>query len=482
MTAGKIGRRARRMFRPRTIFSGAIILGLLLIFQVRVVKTDGYRNLMSSEPGYGGDEPRYLRMAYSLVKDGDLDLKDLVTFPEERKKIEDEARRLGSHGFAGAYVVGVNGGIYSFHMPGFSAFIAPAFRYDVRHSRPDPLIASSTLPFLPSEMTATRLWLTAAAFLTILLLFRLMDHFFKSLLLAGAGLLLFILWSPFPGYAFQMYPEMTGALFALLAFNALAFPFPKRWMNDISLVVGISALPWLHQRFIPLAAGLALGLVLFPERTRMTPKRLVLLGLCFLVMSLPYFYYFHSITGNPLPTSLVQKAYGGTFAHWNILPLGFFGNLFHGQWGMLWAYPWFVLVLFGLYQALASERKNALLLLTPAVPYYLMCSAASPWFGAAVPPGRFLVALFPFLVIFAVFAVRDLVRRPNFRRLWPYAFWGGVIGLNLTFKFERFDVPFKNLSGRDLGLLGICGALILAFYLSLFLNEKFASRRDDSPP
>jgi hypothetical protein len=463
---------------PRTLFAGGLVLLMIGIFHSRTAESIGYLNLSSREPLFIGDEPKYLRMTYSLAKDGDVDLSDLIVTPEEKIKIQEEAKRIGSHGFADLYVVGVHGGIYPIHLPGFPAFIALPFKVDYHRSPPDPKKSSGGLPFLPQEMAAVRIWLLASAALIIWLLFRLLDHILKSLLLAGISLILFILWSPFPGYAFQMYPEMTAALCSLLAFNAFFVPFSRRWMNDIALVAGISALPWLHQRYIPLAAGLFLGLIIFRKRARMTAKRIMFLGLCLAVLSVPYFYYFYSITGNPSPMSPTKMAFGGSFASWKILPLGFFGQVFHREWGMLWAYPWFILVLFGLYVGFRKERSTAWALVTVLGPYYLMCSAAMPWTGIAYPPGRFLVAVFPFFAVFAGFAVRDLIFRPRAARFLVLGVWLVLIALNEAFTFAKFDFGLRDLTGRELGRIAVVLALLISFYGGLFLSEKSFRRKE----
>jgi len=473
---------------PRQIAVGALAVGLLLLLCFRLAETGGYLNLASKDLLFMGDEPKYLRMTYSLMRAGDLDLTNLVTWPDERKQIREEARRKGSFGFGDLYVVGVKGGIYSLHMPGFSAFILPAYILDSRLSPPNPQkaptanhVASDPLFFLPEEMIAVRLWLMATAMGVLLLLFRLLDNILRSLVLTGLGLLLFILVSPFPDYALQMYPEAAATFFSLLALNALLFPFRRKRVNDLLLVIGIGALPWFHQRYIPLAFGLFCAFLIFRRRTGASLKKIMGIGLCLFLLSLPYFYYFYSITGSPSPMSPIQIAYGGTFARWSTLLLGFFGQIFHLEWGLLWVYPWFFLFLMGVYQGLKTDRKISLAQLAVLAPYYLMCSAAVPWNGAAFPPGRFLVAAFPIFVVFAMIFLRDILRRPALPRLMIYGAWALGVGLNTVFRFEKFDFGFKVLNPQEWARIALCLVIVLALYLSLFWADRFSRFRNQKP-
>ena len=405
--------------------------GLLLLLCFRLAETEGYLNMSSRDPLFTGDEPKYLRMTHSLMKTGGVDLMNLITRPEEREPIREDARKKGSFGFADLYVVGVNGGIYSLHMPGFPAFILPAYALDSRVSPPSPQQASTPFFYLPEDLVAVRLWLMAVAMGILLLLFRLLDNILRSLVFTGIGLLLLVLASPFPDYVLQLYPETTATFFSLLALNAAIFPFRRKWVNDLLLVVGIGALPWFHQRYIPLGFGLFCAFLIFRHRSMAGPKKIVGLGLSYLLLSLPYFYYFYSITGSPSPLSPVQKAFGGTFARWDTLLLGFIGQVFHFKWGLLWVYPWFLLFLFGVYQGLKTDRKISLALLAALAPYYLMCSAAVPWNGVSYPPGRFLVAAFPIFIVFAMMFLRDVLRRPSRPRLVICGVWVLALGLRI---------------------------------------------------
>jgi hypothetical protein len=461
----------------RKIFLAFFAVSALCLFIARSVNTFGYLNLTSQNPLFSGDEPKYLRMAYSLTKDGDVDLSDLIVTPQEREQIRAEALRRGSFGFAGIYVVGRDGRIYGLHLPGIAAFLWPAFALDSRRFPPDPTKSPKELFFLPQELNATRLWLMVTAFLTLLLAIRFLDKIFRCLFLEVVLILFWVLNSPFPDYSYLIYPEAVSTLFFLLTLNAILFPYRRRWLNDAFIVAGISALPWLHQRYIPAALGLFLVFLLNSRWTRPGRKRLAVLCAGFVLTSLPYLYYFYSITGNPSPLSPQLAAIGGVFARTRTLPLGFFGQIFSRDWGLLWFSPWLIFVMIGFYRTFKTDRSIALSLSIILVPYYLMCSAASPWNASTYPPGRFLEPLLPLLLVFAGFALRDLFRRFSIPRLVVYGGWLLAVLLNAKTGWLNLDFGFSTVNSREFLRMGICFFLLLVLYLSLYASDKFPSKR-----
>ena len=206
----------------------------------------------------------------------------------------------------------------------------------------------------------------------------------------------------------------------MFVLNAIFFPFKNRRLNDFFIIIGIGFLPWLHQRFIPLALGLFIAFLFSAKVKRVTFKKVFVISLFLVILSLPYFYYFFSLTGNPSPLS-TSKLQGTVHARWNTLPLGFFGHFFHPKFGHFWAYPWTILFFFGIYWGFKKNWKLAIALFSIFIPYYLMCSAAVPWAGPTyLLPGRFLVAIHPLFLIFCGFTIQDLSQRFSYPKLSFY--------------------------------------------------------------
>jgi hypothetical protein len=419
-------------------------------------------------------------MVESLAKHGQFDISRLALTPEERDAFKKKAEKLGAYRWGDLYVVGVRGGIYCLHLPGFPLLISPAYKLDSLLFPGDPEKAPEELPFLPSKMTFTRLWLLFINLLSLILLFRLLDRLFSSFMLKAALLLLFILNSPFSDYSFQFYPDVSATFFCLLALNAIFFPFYERRLNDIFIIGSIGFLPWFHQRFIPLSLGLFVALLFFRKRAKISFKRIAVVILLLALASLPYFYYFYHITGHFSPLS-ISRAHGMIYARWGTLPLGFFGNLFSRKLGIMWAYPWVILFFFGIYLGWKKDRTLTLGFLTVLIPYYLMCSAGVPWSGGTLAPTRFLVPLFPLFLIFVGITLHNLARDFSIPKLVFYAAYLALIFLNRLFWFINFHFGFSRITTEDFVWIIKSIGLIFFIYGSFLIAEKYLFPRKLSP-
>ena len=465
---------------PRKIFSFVFVSVFCLIFYLSIKGTWDFQRLARKGALFSGDEPKYLRMVESLAKYGQFDISRIVLTPEEKEAVKKKAEQLGPHRWGDLYVIGIHGGIYCLHMPGFPLLILPSYKLDSIIFPNDPKKASGRLKFLPQKLALTRLWLLGISLLSFILLFRLLDRLFFSLILKAVLFMLFILNSPFSDYSFRFYPDVVATFFCLLALNAIFYPFYERRANDFFLVCGIGFLPWFHQRFIPLSLGLFLALLFFRKRANISFKRIAAIILLLALVSLPYFYYFYHITGNPSPLS-ISRAHGEVYARLNTLSLGFFGNLFSRTMGIVWAYPWVILFFFGTYLGWKKDRIRALSLLTIFIPYYLMCSAGIPWSGVTLPPGRFLMPLFPIFLIFGGMAIHNLIRDYSHLKLIFYVAYFSLILLNKLLWYINFNFTYSHITAEDLVWIIKSIGLILFMYGSLIIAEKFVFLKKLSP-
>jgi hypothetical protein len=181
--------------------------------------------------GPQGDEPHYLLMCQSLLSDGDLDLSD------------DYANREYGAFFAGSlsqpHVSGSSraGRSYSFHSPGLPLLLLPGYAL--------------------GGYLGVRVMLWAFAALSGVLVHRLVRESLgdEDLALAAWAGLVFV--PPLPFFAMRVYPE-TVALLATAAFLLTA----RRRLDARSAGAAAACaalLPWLHSKFVVLAA---LGLLL----------------------------------------------------------------------------------------------------------------------------------------------------------------------------------------------------------------------------
>jgi hypothetical protein len=288
---------------------------------------------------------------------------------------------------------------------------------------------------------------------------------------------LFVLNSPFAGYTTKVYPSLPATFFCLLLLNCILVPFKNKIINDFFFIFGIGFLPWLHQRFIFLALGLFLAFLILREKAKIPMKRVIVISLILMILSLFYFHYFYSITGNPSPLS-ISKAFGKVYARWNILPLGFFGNFFSRVASIIWTYPWTILFFFGIYWGFKKDWKLSAVLLLIGIPYYLMCSAAVSWDGVARPVGRYLLPLFPILLIFTGITIQDLFAKFSLQKLFFYFGYILLIFLNKIFWFIDFQFSYSYIQPADLVWIIKSIFIILFLFLSIYLSEKYIFPKD----
>ncbi len=155
--------------------------------------------------------------------------------------------------------------------------------------------------------------------------------------------------------------------------------------------MAVALLPWLHLRYVPLAAVLAVaGLAACaPRRRQLWP---LLAGPPVVAGSLLLVLNWHLFGGLPAAGEY------GTFAVQNVLT-GTPGLFFDQQFGLLVYAPVYLIALFGL--PLVPHRlpglRGAVLLAVLGL-YTLFVAAFSFWYGAYSPPSRMLVPVLPLLV------------------------------------------------------------------------------------
>lgn len=196
-------------------------------------------------PDATGDEPHYLVAAQSVAYDGDLDLVNDYGNPERTLEVF---------------------GVFPFGPDTHAA--------DYRDSgqlRPVRGIGLSTL-LAPAVALGGE---TGVRLLMVLIAALLADQLFR--LLRDLGLrrrYAFLAWAavalcyPMLVFSSQIYPELPGALLVVVALRIMV-----RWASaPLALAFGSTAaalLVWLHVRFIPLSAGVLLGLVIAACRARL---------------------------------------------------------------------------------------------------------------------------------------------------------------------------------------------------------------------
>jgi hypothetical protein len=250
---------------------------------------------------------------------------------------------------------------------------------------------------------------------------RLRPH--KPVLVAGvwAGV---VFSAPMVVYASQIYPEVPGMLLMLIAVDALLKP-PSR----STIVLGACALafmPWLHVRFLPIAALLALALAIRGRAALPDDQRggavgvqrvawaIVPLVLSLVVMGIAFQHWY----GSPwlgaqyrLPQTRTVRTLS---ASWSALAGGFWS----AQRGWLPYAPIALLALASVGYCARRYLSWTLFGLAVAAAYLLTITINGSEIGFSFP-GRYELILMPFVALPLLIAATDLA--PVRWVLWPLA-------------------------------------------------------------
>ncbi|MBM3296392.1 MAG: hypothetical protein FJY83_02210, partial [Candidatus Aminicenantes bacterium] len=454
--------------RPHRLPDGkkaALLLSPLILLFVHFLTLSPFFHRFSSLMVFTGDEPKYLRMVHSLASDGDLDLTDDFIGDEVYVQwLKDKTAAARERAIGHFSVLGRDGGIYHFHMPGISFLMLPGYLLDLAVFHRD-IPNTQALMFLPAKLVFTRLVFFVLALGLFILAARLYRRMFRSTAIAALLLLALLLATKVPEFLFQVYPESAAIFFLLLGLNAVFCPFRRTGGNALALILAVGCLPWLHQRFFPLAAGL-LGLFLYRELFEHRRwKGALVVSLVLAAFGLGYLYYFYAITGNPLPWSM-YSLWGSTYTRAAILPSGFFGYLFDTGSGLLSLTPVFFFTLTGIFWGVRLDRRRTVMLLALALPYFLLISI-TPWHGLPWETTRMSLVLYPVFLVFAGQTLRALAAHTSWAHLVFYAAGLGFVLLNRVHRLWSISLGNVLILPHQVGYIIQCALVLAGFYLVL---------------
>ncbi len=397
-----------------------------------------------------GNEPKTLRMAVALGHGLTLDaegvsagMEDLDTMPlaaavsrAGRNLVVESGALLRALGqgpkavgrdairatrISRQTVRGKDGGVYYVLAPGPSAILAPLLRIDRALNR-----TAGT----PGRLAVTLLaWNALSAVLVVGLMLLVRDLTGRPGLAAGVAAA-FALLPPFYFYAYQFYPEMLGALALVFLFRSLLDR--AHWSPRRALAFGLllAALPWLHQKFLPVWAVLSVWTALKCVRERTPRLPLLWLALPQAATLALFALYSFSITGSVRPDALFL-AWGPGGVNATSTTWGIPGLLFDARYGLMPYSPVYLAAGAGLLAS--SDAGRRLRLALPAVTvYFLTVASADNWSGAGCNLGRYLMPITPFLVALVAVGASGITRRPGILGLLAtLAAWSGAMALLL---------------------------------------------------
>ena len=362
-----------------------------------------------------GDEPHYLIVATSLLRDGDLDV--LNNYREQDYRVFYPYHLGDARDPEDMHVLyGRGGHLFSKHSLGLPLLLLPAIRL------------AGYGPAKPFMMAVTALLSVQAYLLALELTGRRGPAWFAWVAVSFT--------SPLLLYADQLYPEVPGALLVVAGVRAVLRP---RFSAGPAVVAGwcVGLLPWFHLRYVPLAAILGLAAAVRALAGRRWPPLAGLalpaglLGGALLALD------WHLFGGVPRVDEYGTVALGNLVA-------GIPGLLFDRAYGLLTYAPVFLLAIYGL--ALLPRRlgrHEAGLVGALVATYFLFVGGFSYWYGAFSPPARMLVPVVPLLVVTVALALAHW-------RTWRFRVLAGALLIASWAEAHLLmDVPYLRYNFQD---------------------------------
>ena len=360
-----------------------LFLGSFLAFNA------GTLLLVSEGVTFSGDEPHYLLISHSLLRDGDFDLANNY---EQR----DYAGFMMFEGKTGAHVVpgAKPGSRYSFHSPGVAFLMLPFYALS-------GLIKGRALVFI--IRLGMSLW---GAFFAVQVYLYARSEWQKD----DFALRLWFLTSfttPVFFYSIHVYPEIVVAALSLAVFRLVRFSPQLTWKKAMVCGLFLGSFFWFHAlKYIALFIPLFLyGLWVLLKRQRARPPLVPFIATTAVVI-FAYLQFQHSLYGT-YSLSTVSWASQMTdtgeefirFAkallfkiplrdRWQTLS----GYFLDQRDGLFFYAPIFFFALFGAVEMLRRKKRDFWLLLGITAPYVLLSAFLTQRTGYA-PQGRPLVSV-----------------------------------------------------------------------------------------
>jgi hypothetical protein len=356
-------------------------------------------------PDTTGDEPHYLLAAQSIAFDGDLDLANDYASRERTLRV---TTQFPLDQFRAAADLKGSGELRPLRGVALPVLLAPAVRIGGK---------------------------TAGQLVMVLIAALLADQLYRLLRDLGfrrgyrlAAWLAVVACSPLLVFASQVYPEVPAALLIVISLRVMI-----RFADSVlGLAVGATAgmgLVWLHVRYIPLALGVFVGLLIAAAREpgwrdwRRVAAPVVLpyaIGAAAFAAAFQYWY------GSIHPTAPYNR-FSTTSpgdAGWDFLYEYVVGDILSPVHGWIPFVPvhWLGLAAFGV--LLVRFGWPAALCVAVAVGYELLLASAAPVVGWGLP-ARYLIPLIPLIAIPLAVALQHV--------LWSRLLFAPLLVISLVF-------------------------------------------------
>jgi hypothetical protein len=421
-----------RLITPRVIEGWPVSAVMLAIF-LATSAAGGLAATKLTATGLfpSGDEPHYLVITQSLLRDGDLKIQNNHQRGDYREYYPAD---LAPH-----YLTrGSDREIYSIHPIGISVLLVPIYALAGYHGVLVALIAMGALAVAIA-------WRWALA----------------SLNAPGATTFAWAaiaLTAPYLLNTFTVYPEIAAGLAVIVAF-VLTQPrdLETRGLGPwIASGLAIASLPWLSTKYAPMSA--ALLLVVIYRLGKREPASLLRNSKAWAVVAIyaisliGWFAFFYVIWGKPLPmapygsmtqTSPLNVRAGGP------------GLLFDQEYGLLALAPVYVLAgtgLWHMWQAGAALRRQAIEITVIFLALLATVGAFGIWWGGASAPSRPIASGLPLLLLPIAAAFRAAPMGSPRRAAQHLLLWVSI-GIGITLVLSQDGLLLNNARDGSSALL-----------------------------
>jgi hypothetical protein len=401
-------------------------LALLLFVFSSVVYIVLASGLVFPPQPFTGDEPHYLLVTKSIIKDGDINLANNYG---DRDYLDFYPGQLSAHAYPGKKG---NAYLYSKHFPALPVLLVPVYIIGEKISQlgaamaEDPGFNRQVLIFF------SRLPLCVLTALLGLVFFLLVFDITQRKTLAIFVWTIFGFTAPIIFFSHLIYPEIPVALITIFTFRNLAFRKDKNTSSLFLPGVGIALLPWFGIKYIVLSILLfgVLSAVLLKFKKISGNWSRIFLTLTPIVLSASlYLLYFWCLYGS-FSTIAVYK--GSSFVPtsetglFSIImrkdPVEFLrripGYFLDQRVGIFVYSPVLILGIAGFFFLFRQKKRKALMLFA-VFSAYVVFSAYYYW-GGFCPPGRPLIPVLWILLLFLALSfnekrsrIRDIIRRAS---------------------------------------------------------------------
>jgi hypothetical protein len=334
-----------------------------------------------------GDEPHYLMMTYSMLHDGDLQVKN--NHDEYAYHTWYPVPYLTPHLFA------FNGANYPLHQPGLSVLILPAFTVGGRVG------VVIFLSFLTS-IAMTNIF-------SILLRFVSKKIALFTTLVVGLTTPIFVYFS-------LIYPEvMMFFLMSCVLRLILDKKFKLNFKMGALLTILLALMPPLHIKF-GLLIGITLLYIDLTQYKKIKLPQLILFNIVVGICSSLYLLWMYNFFGGDLFGPMKYMSAGNSFKLEYVFT-GLMGSLIDREGGILIYSPLYIFVFIGFtflfrnWNKLKKEERSQRILIAGMIVIQTLFATMYPHIlGGQNPPGRYFLPVFPAIAVVLAFAFEELLK------------------------------------------------------------------------